>query len=47
MAAFVIIVLPSRLLRRWWAPRCHFLLRDVSVTEDFLVVDLEEEEEVR
>jgi hypothetical protein len=32
MAAFVIIVLPSSPLRRWWAPPRHLLL--LSVTED-------------
>jgi hypothetical protein len=31
-AAFVVIVLPSSPLRRWWAPQCHLLL--LSVTGD-------------
>jgi hypothetical protein len=30
--AFVVVVLPSSPLRRWWAPRRHLLL--LSVTED-------------
>jgi hypothetical protein len=32
MAAFVVVVLPSSPLRRWWAPRRHLLI--LSVTED-------------
>jgi hypothetical protein len=31
-AAFVVVVLPSSPLRRWWAPWRHLLL--LSVTED-------------
>jgi hypothetical protein len=47
MAAFVVFVLPSPPLHRRWAPRCHLLLHDLSVTEDFVVVDRKEEEEAR
>jgi hypothetical protein len=46
-AAFVIVVLPSPPLHQRWAPRCHLLIRDLSVNEDFVVADREEEEEVR
>jgi hypothetical protein len=31
-AAFVVIVLPSSPLQRWWAAQCHLLL--LSATED-------------
>jgi hypothetical protein len=46
-ATFVVVVLPSPPLRRRWAPRRHLLLRDLSLTEDFVVVDRDEEEKVR
>jgi hypothetical protein len=44
-AAFVVVVLPSSPLRQRRAPRRHLFL--LSVTEDFVVVDCEEEEEAK
>jgi hypothetical protein len=40
-----VVVLPSPLLRWRRAHQRHLLLRDLLVTEDFVVVDREEEEE--